>query len=437
MMKRADTGPRLMWWYCVAILLFWVTVPEIRRVLEWHAGFRAFQVLTVVPLVGLTVFAFVTVFRRGADFSGQVFLLAWMWIGSFTYAGVVGWLAGTGNSSVYDLLQAVAPAFVGLWLASNNESRSRAFNIVSGALLLIATLVGIYGIIQFVVFPPWDAAWMQNTGIVTAGLPEPFEVRVFSVLNSPEPCAAILAIAIAFNLNRLKAKGGFAIAALLVCSITLLLTLDRSAWIAMGAAMGVYLIFSASPFRTLSTAFAHGIALVAIFSIAAPLLSAEAGQNSVAQRLQSFSMLSSDNSADSRLATGSELIAEATEYPLGEGLGIYGDATQLTSTSGAIRQLDNGILARLLEMGFVGFAGYAATLIFALGFIVARWSAARNSGDRTTRDIMATLLAVQTLLLVLDFSVDSHLGLTGLLFWITIGIGLHQEHAHLGRTVAQ
>ena len=76
-----------------------------------------------------------------------------------------------------------------------------------------------------------------------------------------------------------------------------------------------------------------------------------------------------------------------------------------------------------------GFIGYIATLLLALTFVLARWRQARRSGNHTECAAFAALLAVQMMLIVLDFSIDSHTGLLGVLFWLTVGISLSRQNA--------
>jgi putative inorganic carbon (hco3(-)) transporter len=429
-MERTETTSRTLSVFCVALLVFWVVVPELRRLLDWRFGFHASQALVLVPLLSMGVFAFATTFRGTLDVSRKMLVLAWIWLGAFGYAFAVGWLVGRGNSAVYDFLQFFAPMFIALWLARGDESPSRAFTRLSTVILVIAVGVSAYGLWQFVALPPWDAYWMQQVVSVmhmaSIGKAQPFEVRVFSVLNSPEPCGAFLALAVALNLYRLTEKRILPLAALLSCVIALALTLVRSAWIGLFVAIVVYAIFSARPGRAVTAILACAALVVGFFAFASPWIAEQAGRDIIGQRVQTFANLQNDSSAQQRSATTEELVSAAIAYPIGEGLGMMGTATQLSSLTQATNAIggDGGLQARLVEMGFTGFVGYVAVVLLAFAFVLQRWWEARRSGDHRESEIMSVLLAVQASLIVLDLSVDSHVNLTGALFWLTVGIAL-------------
>lgn len=427
-MNRTDTRSSVLSVFCVALLILWVVVPEVRRLIDWRFGFHASQALALAPLFAMGVFAFATTFRGRLDVSHKMLVLAWIWIGAFTYAFAVGLLVGRGTSAVYDFLQFFAPMFIALWLATGSEQPSLAFRRFSTVLLAIAVGVSAYGMFQFVALPPWDAYWMQQVMSVThmgsIGKPRPFEVRIFSVLNSPEPCGAFLAVAIALNLYRLTEKRLLPLAGLLLCVITLALTLVRSAWIGLIVAIAVYAIFSSRPGRAVSVVLACAIVVTGFFAFLSPWITEQAGQDIIGQRVQTFTNLANDSSAQERTTSTEELVNAAIAYPIGEGLGMVGTAAQLTSFTQSINSVDGGLQARLVEMGFAGFIGYVAAVLLAFAFVLQRWLEARRSGDRTEGEIMSALLAVQAALIVLDFSADSHVNLAGALFWLTVGIAL-------------
>lgn len=433
MVVHRVTTARAAWAYCIALLVFWVFDSEMRRLLDWHGGFHASQVLSVVPLVALGAFAFATTYRGRLDVSSRMLALAWIWLGAFSYALAVGWLIGRGASAVYDFVQFVAPMFIAIWLAAGKETTEQAFRRIAAVILAIAVAVSAYGLVQFVLMPPWDASWMRGAmsiaGMTSIGRPHPFEVRVFSVLNSPEPCGAFLAAAIAFNLYRLNEKRLLPLAGMGLCVITLALTLVRSAWIASIVALVVYVAFSPRPRRALGAGFAVAVLVAGFFAFVSPWVAERAGHDVVAQRVQTFANLGGDSSARARIASTEDLLNAAVAYPIGEGLGMIGTAAQLSSVTQSVNSVDGGLQARLVEMGFAGFLGYVAALFCACVFVAARWQRARRSGDRTECEIMSVLLAVQAALIALDVSVDSHVNLTGALFWLTVGIALSPRGA--------
>jgi hypothetical protein len=66
---------------------------------------------------------------------------------------------------------------------------------------LALPLISLYGLYQFVAPPTWDANWMLSSGMESIGQPRPFEIRVFSTLNSPASLAYYLAALILIALS--------------------------------------------------------------------------------------------------------------------------------------------------------------------------------------------------------------------------------------------
>ncbi len=308
-------------------------------------------------------------------------------------------------------------------------------------MLVVGAAVSVYGIYQFLAPPPWDVYWLQhvarNSGMITNGLARPFAIHVFSVLNSPTPCATFLAAAIAVNLYRLKERRIWPLLAVFTCVIALSLTLVRSAWVALAVAMVVYLLFSWKPWRTASRLVLFGLIVTTFFACISPWLTIQAGQNSIALRLQTFSHLDTDRSVSARRETTAELLGESVANPTGQGLGIAGTASQLTSFTEKVYSIDGGFQARLAEMGFAGFTGYVVTLLLAFAFVLGTWWKAKQAGDHAQRDVMAAVLALQAMLIVLDFSLDSHGNLQGALFWIAVGIGLSRRNVSVAADAAK
>jgi hypothetical protein len=167
---------------------------------------------------------------------------------------------------------------------------------------------------------------------------------------------------------------------------------------------------------------ACAVFVVAFFTLASPSLTDQAGRDSVGGRVLTFANLENDSSTQARTQSTEELLREAAAYPIGDGLGLIGTATQLTSFTQSINSIDGGLQARLVEMGFAGFIGYVGVVLLAFGFVVSLWLNARRSGDRAEEETLSVLLAAQAALIILDFSVDSHVSLSGALFWLTVGI---------------
>ncbi|MHA7303552.1 hypothetical protein [Pseudarthrobacter sp. MDT1-22] len=102
---------------------------------------------------------------------------------------------------------------------------------------VLGLLVGAYGIVQFVVLPPWDKSWMLSSELQSIGQAAPLAVRVFGMSESPGPYAAFIGVAIiicvdrALKANALLQVGWFVVAGMLV--FPLLLSGVRSALLSL------------------------------------------------------------------------------------------------------------------------------------------------------------------------------------------------------------
>ena len=430
---RLDTSSRALWWYAGALLCFWTAVPEIRRLLEWRGEFQSFEVLSAVPLLATFPFAIWMLTRVPTLSRGLIYLL-WIWLGSFFYAGVVGWLLGNGRSDIYDFLQFVTPAFLAAWVCSQSPI-ARTYRRLSTILLAIAVGVSIYGIVQYVALPAWDAVWMQRAlrmqGLISEGVASPFQVRVFSVLSSSAPCATFLAVALAFNFYRLQENRLLPLAGMSLCVVTLTLTLVRSAWVALLVGVFVYFLCSRRPIRAVAIIVSLILVVCVFFTAISPWLATRTGRDVISQRVQTFWDLQGDTSVNQRTASSAELLAEAIDQPAGQGLGVIGTAARLTSFTQNVNSVDGGLQARLVEMGLMGFIGYVTVILLAVALTVRRWWYARRCGANGESDMLAALIAVQAALIAMDLSLDAHVNLIGALFWITVGLTLTPRQAEV------
>jgi hypothetical protein len=105
-------------------------------------------------------------------------------------------------------------------------------------LVPVSLLAGTYGIVQFLVLPTWDRAWMITSDLSSIGAPLPLQVRVFGASESPGPYALFLGLVITISLassvtasNRARAILWFGLGMYL--TVPLLLSGVRSALLAV------------------------------------------------------------------------------------------------------------------------------------------------------------------------------------------------------------
>jgi hypothetical protein len=227
----------------------------------------------------------------------------------------------------------------------------------------------VYGIGQYMRPPLWDTFWLTNTHVTSFGLPVPYEIRVFSMMNSPGSVAAFAVSAMIL----LFAEGtlGFAVAAMGVSLVAL--TIVRAAWL-MCAVSTIVLILQASASQKFKLIL--GVAVV-IFGgsvlIGSHALPPEV-VNRLTERFATFSDVHSGNdaSAEARVATYDTLFSRLGKSPLGEGFGAT-SSIAATAEKRDLPPLDSGVLESTLTLGIPMGSVYFVTM-GALAFIAYRAS---------------------------------------------------------------
>lgn len=343
---------------CLCVWLF-VLTPWLRRWVDLQSGWLRANPVMLAPYAAVAP-CLLMLLRMVA---GPSFRLAGGMLLAILAGGyglVLAVLQGSIAAAVFDWLRyAAPPCFAALIMVSMPRNPSIPGRVVR-TLAIAAALSGAYGVYQFTLLPPWDAMWMRNAfdfaGLNSIGQPEPFEVRVFSLMNSPHSFAAFLGAAMPFllalptPLHLLSFAFGAA---------GLMLSLARSYWLAFIVALG-YLI-ARGPFKQKAQAAAGVVALVLLLPALAAL-SPEAAKQ-VDTRIASLTAerFETDVSYQSRASDFEGLADKLDRQPLGEGLatGVILDG-QIMETYHAL-----GLFAGTLYLG-------AAFYCFAASFSMAR-----------------------------------------------------------------
>jgi len=424
-------------WYLPFALLLWFFIPEMRRLVDWRVGANSISFLSVVPMLFLAPLL-IPVLRRltAPELTLPYRCVCYAWLFGFIYAFVVAFAGGGRFDALYQFAQFCLPLAFATWVVTRPVSRAESFRQLAATFSWAGLFVGLYGIYQYVSPPEWDIAWVNNANLASVGVPEPFGLRVFSTLNSPDTAAFFFVFVILLNLYKLDVRRPLTLASITVCVAALALTSVRSAWLA--AAVGVVTFLAVTPRRGRPAAALGAIAVVSvILGLNAPaLLGYRDVTTQIIARFNTLSDVQSDVSADDRRRETADAARSGFEEPLGMGLGTVGTSTKLGGR-GSIT-LDNGFLARFVEMGIAGFVAYLVALIGAIVLTLRVLMRARARDDRALQDIAATAAGIQVAMLGMDLSLDSHNGLTGIVFWLVVALTLsghpEDEDAHLAAT---
>jgi O-antigen ligase len=410
-----------------------VFAPELRRLVDWRVDFDKHNVFAVIPLLMLLPIGAMVYKKRANLRPGPFALIAAFWLCGFVYA----FLIGTAHRSVLPAIYGFAlfglPALIGAWFVVSSDDLETAYKKISSALLTYGAIAGAYGIVQFVVAPPWDTAWMQSITAESFGTPVPFGIRVFSVMNSPGVYAAFTAFSLIMNLPNMQLRKPWSVAATFLMIVGLMLSLGRASWIAF--AVGTILFAILSPRRvkamlSLGIIFlGFAVSLGAFFAF----FPSDKIQQLLADRVTTFGDLTDDGSAAARAQTSENALESGLRSPFGHGLGLTGPAADLANpvliekTDIPVGAIDNGFLSRLIEMGFPGLFALVCALLIAMFQTNAALRRRVKANETGLASIAAASLATQVAMFLAMISGDDYSGVGSVAVFIAIGLALKPQ----------
>jgi hypothetical protein len=347
-------------------------------------------------------------------------------VSGFTYALALALVSGNVLPGSFAFASFVLPMGIGLWIASQDVPRTLAIQRVTRVLFAATTVSSIYGIVQYVALPPWDAFWLNNLdasagGAALGGRAEAFAVRVFGTFSSAGPFGTFLACMLLLSLPYLSTKRPWLLVQVATWLAALALTSLRTGWLMFALGVAVYILLATNRGTVLAAVTA---CCIAVFGGSA-LMSSSPGSNQfmthVAARLQTFNDLSGDRSANARLDVYAEGFGEFASEPLGRGLGTVGLATKLSAAERTI-PFDSGILARMIEMGAPGALFLLAAFVTSFAALLSVWARAW-SRDPALQNAAAVAIAMLLAIHACELSVDIS-GLLTLVLWLNVSLAL-------------
>ncbi|MEK3833582.1 MULTISPECIES: O-antigen ligase family protein [unclassified Paenibacillus] len=404
-------------------LLIWAVAPELRRIADWYEGvYHSVSLLSLAPLLTGATLA-IPVLReihRIRKSSTRIILLFSI---ALAYGALIG-LAKNGIGSVYDLANYIVPLLLIPFFAVT-PFKPKDIDRLLYAFANIAVLVAVYGIVQYLTVPPWDAFWMRNADMISIGTPYPLEIRVFSTLNSPGPAATFLVFALVPMILEKRWQGTLRWLGVLLVVVCLLTTLVRSAWLVLLVMLLVYIASSPSKGKW-KTLFQLAFVAAALFWIVPKLPGAEG----LVARMETLTSVQEDHSYNERLSLWTNMLPMVAGNPVGQGIGSVGQGTKLGNGGelGEYGNMDNGFIALLLTFGVLGalfFFGALGAVIKEIGARVTR----RNELQPYARLALAAWMGAVASLI----SDNGFPGLKGYLIWMLIGLGLSAKELNQSR----
>ena len=381
-----------VWW-------IWFITPFVRRLIDYQTGYTSLSPVMLTPLLA-TAFTAFTVLRYGKLLQDRAFLPFGLAILGVIYGFMVGFIKTNLAGAAFSLATWIAPICFGFHLAVFWREYPAYRQAIRSTFMWGVFVMGLYGVIQFFVVPPWDAQWVADSGMTAIGRPEPFQLRVFATLNSPGPYALALLVGV---LLLLDGRGVFPVIALVPAFAAFLLTRVRSAW----AGWIIVLVFMIWRLRGPMRARLLGILGVGLV-LSLPLLTQSPIGDTVGGRLETLGNLDEDNSLRARTELYEVAFDKAILNPIGEGLGAVGRAAKLTSDG--IATFDSGILAIPYTLGWPGTLAYMGGVLMLLLRVV-------KIRERDADQFAVICAGIAGALIAMLFISNSFSGFRGLVFW--------------------
>ena len=394
----------------------WFLTPLVRRLVDWRFGFEDHNLVLLAPLL-VSAVAGLTLLRERPR-SGTVRLTPfWLCIAGILYGFAVGVLrwglhtseAKSAGEIFYALLNWLAPLLFGLHLCIRWRRYREHRDAIQKSFLWAVILLGLYGVYQCVHPPAWDTTWLEHMiadlGDESFGRPEPYQIRVWSTLNSPGVFANVLMagllllFSVRSRLKPLAVAAGYS---------AFLLTLVRTSW--LGWLVGLVVLARSSRGREIPRLLAS---LLLLPVLVVPLLLNAQFATAVSERLQTFQSTGHDESLLDRTEEYRALLTSLAADPFGEGV------NNAETWHGYI--MDSGIIRLLYGCGWLGTALLLGGLVLGMRSI----PSGRLSGDPMASVYHAVLLAMMCELL----SGNCFVGSAGAILWTCIGLGVSLRSA--------
>lgn len=395
--------------------------PYLRRIQEYHSGFATFNPIMLGVLFALLP-AVPSLLRK---ILGQTRGLTWpfaVMTGCIVYGAYVGLLEMRLVAALFEPLRWLLPICICTFIMERPSQLLAIKRALFPSLAAIVMIETLYGIRQYLNPPICDIIWMKNVDIGSFGLPQAYEIRAFSMMNSPQTCAVVVVQSMI-----LLAGEGFASLCIAMIGLPLLaVTLVRESWVQFPIGMAVMFAYAPGK-RKVSMLVAAVIFGVGLSSLVSSHLLPSFIQVQIDDRLNTFSNLRQDQSADDRLDTYGTFYRRIVESPAGEGFGANA-GTATADVKKNLPPLDSGILEAAITFGVVVGPAYFMALA---GLFFSAYHASRRNGKLTAAMFAVLCAAILTLPIGINQS-----GEISMVMWISVGFifaadQLAREHTKL------
>ena len=381
----------------------------IRRLIDYQSGYLTPGPWTFTSLL-VTFISVITLVRELPRFFKsksyqRSYLPYFLCFASLFYGLFNGLIQNPIDATIVDFLGRLSPLCFGFHLYTDWQNYPQYRQVIKKSFLWGVLVMGIYGICQFFIAPPWDVFWMVQAETVSFGVPEPFGIRTMSTLSSPQAFAAIMLSGLLLLLNEKKTLVYYP--ATIAGYLTFMLSQARAGW--LGFVVGIFVFVSSLKTDKQIRIIASILFLLVIMS---QLIYIEPFSSVILERFSSLSDGQSDGSLSYRTNVFQSLINSALVEVVGKGLGA--DYSLFLGRDGSILQT-------LFVFGWIGSIFFVGGLLLLLLRLLFQSRVSR--GDSFANATLAiTLGTFAQLAFNLIF-----LSSIGIIFWGFMGITLASQ----------
>ena len=395
--------------YVSMVVMMYTFAPFVRRLADWGSSFHETSPITLSPyLVALLVVFGLPKFnyrRPGAI----ALLLATVAVG---YGICVSVLTMHQPSTAKAVVRWCVPLLFGYYCLGQEDKEGMKQSLLRTT-LWVATVAAAYGVVQYIVAPPWDVFWLENllqTGTGGSfGTPAPYGLRVFSTLASPGGCASLCGVGM---LCATRIWSNFKYPIMLVLLTALALTMVRTIWFATAMLLPL-VIWRLPTVERLKTLAALPVIFFVLAVVAIPFVSA--GGSAIADRVSSFGSLKTDDSAIVRSLGIHYALEMVAVQPFGSGVGWF-DSSYFGHSKIGLRAhagpYDTAFAMIPVELGYLG------TLLYGIALVMGTVHLLRHLLTGEASDSL--LAAIGLIAWLVAGSENPLISYEGLLFWMAV-----------------
>jgi len=388
--------------------------PFVRRLVDYQAGaFNPTNPIMLAPYLVCAI-SLITFFRLGGRLLNRRYFPFLLSLSGVVYGYLVGVAKAGVLSATFGVLEWILPVLMGLHVLLLWQDYPEHRRVVRSTYTWAVLVMSLYGIYQFANPPAWDALWLSESGMVgSMGKPEPYRIRVFSTMNAGGPFAVIMMTGL---LVLFDGRGSVARIATIPGYLSLMFTFVRNAWGGWFVGVLFLLKYLSGKARTRMI-----VLLLFALALAVPIALQGPGAERLESRVGTLGNLEENGSFRARVALYIRESPRVVTNVVGSGIGSYGNAAKLST--GESVNLDSGLLAVPLTLGWLGTALYLGGLIWMLRNALRSWSL---SVDRFAVICTAIVLAYSAMMI---FG-NQFVGFKGIIVWSFLGLALSSDAYH-------